>query len=622
MATSIQVTLPEAAAAAISTPAAAADADLVTKSNSDAHSTDLQTQLSDRLYLKPDTVSSAIYHADTEVDTDNEDADNPKPDDVTSAQYHADTDIDDVDYDVDTSDGNRKRSLKKPSVEEEEDYEVNEGRNCYDVDHSSCKGEQDEVKYPSISFDHEDDDNIQGGGGNKRDLEPNHLSSNNINNQAKKRQKIGVFTGMGNVDLSDVPPQPPIPLKPFDHSIIKEGASKYAGVSYDKAWKKWRAGIWINGKYHQIGYYEIEEEAGADYARALLKYQDQKALAKKRNSKYIPNIGVYFNKAEKKWMAAIRIDGKYHLIGKYETEEEAAVHHVRAVLKYHGQEALAKKRNPSELAIDKSDVPQPPPILKLSDCDIDCVDHSSCKGKQDEVKYPSISFDHEDDDNIQGGGGNKRDLEPNHLSSNNINNQAKKRQKIGVFTGMGNVDLSDVPPQPPIPLKPFDHSIIKEGASKYAGVSYDKAWKKWRAGIWINGKYHQIGYYEIEEEAGADYARALLKYQDQKALAKKRNSKYIPNIGVYFNKAEKKWMAAIRIDGKYHLIGKYETEEEAAVHHVRAVLKYHGQEALAKKRNPSELAIDKSDVPQQHPILNCNEKRKRYSEDEPKRHYR
>ena len=78
MATSIQVTLPEAAAAAISTPAVAADADLVTKSNSDAHSTDLQTQLSDRLYLKPDTVSSAIYHADTEVDTDNEDAEREK----------------------------------------------------------------------------------------------------------------------------------------------------------------------------------------------------------------------------------------------------------------------------------------------------------------------------------------------------------------------------------------------------------------------------------------------------------------------------------------------------------------------------------------------------------------
>ena len=69
--------------------------------------------------------------------------------------------------------------------------------------------------------------------------------------------------------LSDDPPQPPIPKS---SGRVKEGASKYTGVSFDKRMNKWRANyMLIEGKQRFIGYYDDEEEAAVDYARAVFK---------------------------------------------------------------------------------------------------------------------------------------------------------------------------------------------------------------------------------------------------------------------------------------------------------------------------------------------------------------
>ena len=117
----------------------------------------------------------------------------------------------------------------------------------------------------------------------------------------------------------------------------------------------------------------------------------------------------------------------------------------------------------------------------------------------DRSQHPSPSFYHNNVDQ----GERKRDLQP---GQSNSNKHVKKRQKVDSFS----IDLSDVPPKPPI-LKPSDR--IKEGASKYTGVYSDKAKKKWISKIQIDGKYRYIGYYEKEEEAAVDYARALFKYK-------------------------------------------------------------------------------------------------------------
>ena len=105
-----------------------------------------------------------------------------------------------------------------------------------------------------------------------------------LNKARMKAQNLSVFAAM---NLSDVPPQPPI-MKSADS--VTEFGSKYQGISFHKAAEKWIAQIGIDGKLRHIGYYENEEEAAADHARALLKCRGENALNKvrERNLSLLP----------------------------------------------------------------------------------------------------------------------------------------------------------------------------------------------------------------------------------------------------------------------------------------------------------------------------------------------
>ncbi|KAK1739911.1 putative AP2/ERF family transcription factor family protein [Skeletonema marinoi] len=440
-----------------------------------------------------------------------------------------------------------------------------------------------------------------------------------------KRQRVDAFV----LDLTGVPPQSPIP-KSAGH--IKEGASKYKGVHFNKLMKKWHAQIYIEGKVRLIGYYDNEEEAAVDYARAVFKYKNQAALGKAREqdsfiidlsdvppqspisksegrikegaSKY---TGVSFDKRMNKWQAKIYIEGKVRLIGYYDNEEEAAVDYARAVFKYKNQGALGKAREDSFI-IDLSDVPPQPPIPQ-----------SAGTIKEGASKYTGVHFNKQM---------NKWRVQIDIKGKNRTIGYYENEEEAGVdyaravfkYKGQGAlgkareqdsfiIDLSDVPRQSPIP-KSSDYAI-KEGASKYIGATFNKQKNKWQAQITIEGKNRTIGYYENEEEAATDYARAVFKYKGQGALDKARErrardksrernsfiieltdvpprspitksaglikegaSKY---AGVSFNKSTKKWLAKIGIDGKQRYIGSYENEEAAAVDYARAVFKYRGQ---------------------------------------------
>eukprot|EP00985_Skeletonema_marinoi_P005491 scaffold2384_cov150-Skeletonema_marinoi.AAC.1 len=462
------------------------------------------------------------------------------------------------------------------------------------------------------------------------------------------------------IDLSDVPPQLPIPKSA---GRIKEGASKYKGVSLDKPTNKWLAQISIDGKQRRIGYYENEEEGGADYARAVFKYKNQAALGKAREqdsfiidlsdvppqspisksegrikegaSKY---TGVSFDKRMNKWQAKIHIDGKNRLIGYYENEEEAAVDYARAVFKYKNQAALGKAREDSFI-IDLSDVPPQPPIPK-----------SSGTIKEGASKYTGVHFNKQM---------NKWRVQIDIKGKNRLIGYYENEEEAAVdyaravfkYKNQGAlgkaredsfiIDLSGVPPQPPIPKS---SGTIKEGASKYTGVHFNKQMNKWRVQIDIKGKLRTIGYYENEEEAAVDYARAVFKYKGQAALDKARERRALDNAreqdsiiidlsgvppqspitksaglikegaskytGVTFHKRTKKWQAQIFFEGKQRHIGCYENEEDAAVDYARAVFKYRGQGALDNAREQrardtsmvDAFTFDLTDVPPQPPV--------------------
>ena len=120
---------------------------------------------------------------------------------------------------------------------------------------------------------HDNTTSLNEGGKKKRDL-PSGGSINNKEMKKGKRQPNSFV-----IDLSDVPPQPPIPKS---QRRIKEGASKYTGVYFDTWKNKWKAHITIEGKQHYIGNYENEEEAAIDYARAVFKYKMQGGAVTKK----------------------------------------------------------------------------------------------------------------------------------------------------------------------------------------------------------------------------------------------------------------------------------------------------------------------------------------------------
>eukprot|EP00984_Skeletonema_dohrnii_P025863 scaffold15073_cov110-Skeletonema_dohrnii-CCMP3373.AAC.1 len=454
---------------------------------------------------------------------------------------------------------------------------------------------------------------LDDGIGKKRDRPSEDSISNN---KTKKCKEVDAFV----LDLTDVPPQPPIP-KSAGH--IKEGGSKYKGVYFNKQTNKWRVQIDIKGKNRTIGYYENEEEAAADYARAVFKYKNQAALGKafdltdvppqspipKRaghmkegSSKY---IGVSFGKKSKKWHAKISIDGKKRYVGSYENEEEAGSDYARAVFKYKGQAALGKAREQDSFIIDLSYVPPQPPIPKSCGCAI----------KEGASKYTGVHFNKQTNkwhalimidgkslfigsyDNEEAAAVDYARAEFKYHTCQGALDKAREQDAIII-------DLTGIPPQSPIPKR---KGRIKEGSSKYTGVSFKKKLSKWLAKIRIDGKQRYIGAYENEEAAAADYARAVFKYKGQAALGKAREqdsfiiglsdvppqppipkssgsikegaSKY---VGVSFNKSKNKWTAQITIEGKQRAIGSYENEEAAAIDYARAVFKYKGQGALDK----------------------------------------
>eukprot|EP00984_Skeletonema_dohrnii_P010273 scaffold3999_cov138-Skeletonema_dohrnii-CCMP3373.AAC.8 len=368
-------------------------------------------------------------------------------------------------------------------------------------------------------------------GGDKKRALP---SEDSISSEEIKRRKRNCHQKSVVIDLSDVPPQQPIPKS---KGRIKEGVSKYTGVYFRKETNQWHAQITVEGKQCQIGSYDNEEEAAVDYARALFKHKGQGALEKamKLNSfvvdltgvppkSPIPKsagrikegmkegaskyAGVYFKKEIKKWEARILVDGKRRSIGYYESEEDAAVDYARAIFKYKGG------AHQQSLLVDLTGVPPQSPIPK-----------SAGRIKEGASKYTGVTFHKQMNKWMAQIRINGKTLcigfyeNEEEAAVDYARALFKQKGQDALDKNTFIVDLADVPTQLPIPKSSAGRN--KDGSSKYTGVYSDKQLNKWRAQIRIDGKDQFIGFYENEEEAAVDYARAVFKYKDkggQKAI--------------------------------------------------------------------------------------------------------
>jgi len=168
-------------------------------------------------------------------------------------------------------------------------------------------------------------------------------------NQRKSPRK-----GSGFIDLTGVPPQPPILKNQLGSTLyksnfrprpVREGSSKYTGVYFDAASSQRKAQIMVEGKVRSIGYYDNEDDAAADYARAAFKYKPREnpnkyggldlsevpaTLPLIRNEGTVTGFAGVKRNTKGRYEARISIQKKVRALGTYTTPEEAALVYARA----------------------------------------------------------------------------------------------------------------------------------------------------------------------------------------------------------------------------------------------------------------------------------------------------
>ena len=347
-------------------------------------------------------------------------------------------------------------------------------------------------------------------------------------------------------------------------TAMKGSSSRFRGVGWYKAAKKWVAGINNNGEHIHLGYFDDEETAARKYdeAAAILgrplnfpKPPGEEAVApggdlssvkggRKTSSRF---KGVGWNKGNQKWVAQIFKEGKSSHLGYYDDEVEAARMYDKAAA------ALGRRLNFPPVA-DGSDVG---PVMgskgRTSRFKGVCWYKAKQKwlaqymkgGKTTTLGY----FDNEED-------------------------AARKYDEVAVTLGRRRNFLADG----------TEASAATEscgGWSRFKGVSWHKASNKWHAQIQKEGKRKYLGYYNDEEEAARKYddAAGALGWplNFPKVLgdpsAVKGSSGSLSHDeggglsrfkGVSWSKRDKKWKAAIKRRGKTFFLGYFEDEEEAA----------------------------------------------------------
>lgn len=190
-------------------------------------------------------------------------------------------------------------------------------------------------------------------GGTKKKLP--RVTSRARHRASRKENGKSCIDGIPFVDtLVDVPPRPLVlknAKRVYDDNTrrrpVKAGSSKYTGVYRDKSIGKWKAQIMVDGRVRSIGYYDNEEDAAGDYAKAAFKYKvlstrsvddtyggldlsnipEQPLITK--NSIPSGYQGVRLRKSGK-WEARISSDKKRFILGYFDTPEKAASIYARA----------------------------------------------------------------------------------------------------------------------------------------------------------------------------------------------------------------------------------------------------------------------------------------------------
>ena len=270
--------------------------------------------------------------------------------------------------------------------------------------------------------------------------------------------------------------------------------SKYAGVSYRKARKKWCANIYYDGKQQWVGYFEKEIDAAKAYDKVMAYYNADVhkmnfaidlaeapnnirrrirvagKIKRKASSIY---LGVHYSDRLHKWKAEISHNKQCIHIGFFNSETEAASAYDKVARYYHGENAVTNFEGHHSA---------PASFIKLERHPVTSHYRGVCRHKniwlaQIKVHRKRV-WSREYKTEVEAAEGYDRAARYYHGEKAQTN-----------FSGTA--ILSHV-------------EIRKEkcpSTSSYKGVSYCKRDKRWIAQIKLNGKTKYLGYYKMELEA-------------------------------------------------------------------------------------------------------------------------
>jgi hypothetical protein len=104
-------------------------------------------------------------------------------------------------------------------------------------------------------------------------------------------------------------------------------SSKYTGVCWHKIKKKWMSAIRINGKNKYLGYFDNEKEASDYYEAALICVNEGRFddILAKKKNTSSKYKGVNFDKISNKWRSRYEKNHIRKHIGYFSTEEDAKI---------------------------------------------------------------------------------------------------------------------------------------------------------------------------------------------------------------------------------------------------------------------------------------------------------
>jgi hypothetical protein len=308
------------------------------------------------------------------------------------------------------------------------------------------------------------------------------------------------------------------------------------GVAWDRAAKKWKAKIGIEGKDQHLGSFDNEDDAArafderaAPLGRPVNFPGPGQALAVKRGADGIVSryTGVCWNVGNEKWRSEIYKDGK------------------RVNLGYHGKEEAAAR------AYDEHAGPLGWP-----------VNFPVEEGQKQAVKQGASKFEgvHWNFDNKLWEAVGVKHGERVPLGTFKTEESAARAVDNHLVAALGLLRKN-------FPVEGELRQATVDFLSEFVGVCRHPKSKKWFATIDIEGKTTGLGAFCSEEEAARAYDEraAVLSRpvnfptEGQEQAVKQGSSKYrgVTMLG-------KKWRARICIDGRMKGLGTFDSEEAAA----------------------------------------------------------